>query len=114
MADEQKQELGYAFTWLTFGNIQLLEFEECIDYPQGFASASAVVNVNEDGEPLIGCKYKLLMPLGVQPVHGNNYYFLAEQTIMSNPVVRRLVTLAVNEQNGNYKLVKNSVKVVLG
>jgi len=111
---EQKQELGYSFPWLTFGNIQLLEFEECTDYPQGFASASAVVNVNEDGEPLIGCKYKLLMPLAVQPAHGNNYYFLAEQTIMSNPAVRRLVTLAVNEQNGNYKLVKNSVKVVLG
>lgn len=108
--------LNYAFTWLenAYGKIQLLEFEEATDFPQKFASASAAVNVNEDGEPLVGAHFKILMPLAVQLVHGINYFFLAEETLTTHPPIRRLVVLAVNECDGKFKFVRDSVKEVLG
>ena len=104
--------LGYAFNWLknsAFGKIQLLEFEECTDFPQEFASASAAIS----SEELCGAKYKIILPLGASVNKGVNYYFLCEETFVTNPPARRLVTLAVNEFDGNYSVVKESIREVL-
>ena len=103
---EQKQELGYAFTWLTaFGKVQLEQFGSA-PLPQKYASAwSGAV------EGLTGASYKPLCALGMQLVHGCNYYILAEQTLLTNPIVRRVVRLTINEWEKEYALV--DVTVVL-
>ena len=104
--------LNYAFSWLenAFGKMQLLEFDECTDLPQGFASAAAAINYDENGKELVGAKFKVILPLAAQVVNGVNSFFLCEETFMTSPRARRLVTLAVNEHDGEYRVVKESIK----
>lgn len=40
--------------------------------------------------------------------------FVAEQTILSNPPVRRVVSFTVNCLDGNYELVNESFEVIAG
>ena len=102
------ENLGYSFTWLTneqgekimFGQIQLENFIGLTSMPQKAASAWSGAF---DG--LVGASYKPLLYYGKQLVHGVNYYFIAEQTLITNPPIRRIVKLVINELNGEYKLV---------
>lgn len=103
-------ELSYSFSWLSerYGAIQLLEFTAATELPQKFASAASVL---EDKE-LVGAEFKVILPLGAQVVRGTNYFFLCEESVMTYPSVRRLVTLAVNEFDGEFTLVKESLREV--
>lgn len=104
---EEKQELGYAFTWLTaFGKVQLEQFGS-ISLPQKAASAWSAA-----AEGITGASYKPLLFLGHQTVKGENYFFVAEQTLLTNPIVRRVVRLTINEFNGEYEIV--DVAEILG
>lgn len=100
---EEKQELGYAFTWLTsFGKVQLEQFGSAA-LPQKYASAWSAV------EGLTGASYKPLLCLGTQLTKGTNYYFIAEQTLMTNPIIKQVVRLVINEFNGEYEIVDIAV-----
>ena len=41
-----------------------------------------------------------------------NYVFVAEQTILSNPPVRRVISFTINCIDGNYELIEESVEVI--
>ena len=140
MAEEQKQGLGYAFSWLTaeggngmfeavkaqmqaanpiFGELKLEPCKGLTEFPQGFASAWSRV------ETLTGMSYK--------PIHcaakleekdsetdtatdkpdkekakGIIYVFIAEQTNVRTGE-RHIVTIGINEYQGNYTPVNGSI-----
>ena len=81
-----------------FGKIEYEKFVETTSMPQKAASAW---NTLED---LLGASYKPLLYLGKQQVNGVNYYFIAEQTIVTNPPIRRVVKLAIRESGGEFEL----------
>ena len=103
-------ELSYSFNWLSerYGAIQLLEFTEATELPQKFASAASAIQDKD----LVGAAFKVILPLGAQQVRGTNYYFLVEEKVMTYPSVRRLVTLAVNEFEGEFTLIPESIREV--
>ena len=86
-----------------FGKIQLENFD-AVKLPQKAASAwtGAV-------EGLIGAQYKPLVYLGEQLVNGVNYYFIAEQTLMTRPLIRRVIKFAIYEHDGEYQLLEESI-----
>lgn len=88
-----------------FGKIQLENFDAC-KLPQKAASAWSAV------EDLIGASYKPLIYLGYQVVHGVNYYFIAEQTLMTNPLIRRVIKFAIHELDGEYDLLEESIEEI--
>lgn len=90
-----------------FGKIQLEEFKGITTMPQNAASAFSAI------EGLVGATYKPLLYLGKQIVKGTNYYFVAEQTLITNPPIRRVVKLAINEFDGKYELVPESVEDIV-
>ena len=100
--------LGYAFTWLTnseeekimFGKLNLEEFTGLTSMPQKYQSAWTGAC-----EGLVGASYKPLLFYATQLVKGVNYYFIAEQTLITNPIIRRVVKLVINEFEGKYELV---------
>ena len=88
-----------------FGQIVLENFVGLMSLPQRPQSAwtGAI-------ESIVGASYKPLIYIGEQKVHGINYWFIAEQTLITNPPVRRLVKLGINEnrdEDGDveYKLI---------
>ena len=81
------------------GQIELENFAGLTTMPQDYASAWCAV------EDLVGANYKPIICAGKQQVHGTNYYFIAEQTLVTNPPVRRLVKMAINGLNGEYKVI---------
>lgn len=85
-----------------FGKIKLENFDAC-RLPQKAASAWSAV------EDLIGASYKPLIYLGEQPVNGTNYYFVAEQTLMTSPLIRRVIKFAIYEHDGGYQLLEESI-----
>lgn len=101
--------LGYAFTWLGGSKVGGIEFNVITDMkklPQKVASAAAAV---ENAE-IVGASYKPLIFCGSQVVHGTNYFFIAEQTLVIKKPVKRIVSLTVNELNGEFKIVDGSIK----
>ena len=74
------------------GSIQLQPFAGISTMPQKAASAwsGAVQN-------LVGAVYKPLIYLGDQQVKGTNYWFIAEECLMTATLQRRIVKLAINE-----------------
>lgn len=84
------------------GSIKLNEFRGMTKMPQGAASAWAWF----DGSGIVGAAYKPLLFLGEQIVRGTNFWFIAEQTLITREPVRRVVKLAINELQGEYSLVK--------
>ena len=88
-----------------FGKIQLENFDAC-KLPQKAASAWSAV------EDLIGASYKPMIYLGSQVVHGVNYYFIAEQTLMTNPLIRRVIKFAIHELDGEYDLLEESIEEI--
>ena len=85
-----------------FGKIELAEFKGLTSMPQ--KAASAWTGFEELG--LVGASYKPLLYLGSQVVKGTNHFFIAEQTLVTNPPVRKVVLMAINEYNGEYELAK--------
>lgn len=90
-----------------FGKIQFENFEGLTKMPQRAASAWSAV------ENLVGAEYKPLLYCGKQLAQGWNYYFIAELTFIFKNPERHLVILAVNEFDGEYKLVPDSIQVIL-
>lgn len=82
-----------------FGQIELENFVGLMSMPQDYQSAWTGGMAD-----LTGATYKPLVCYGKQQVHGTNYFFIAEQTFVSNPEVRRVVKLAINEFCGEYSL----------
>ena len=89
------------------GTFQLEQFKAC-ELSQEAASAWSAV------ENLVGCGYKPLLYVGKQVAKGTDYVFVAEQTIMSNPPVRRVISFAVNAFQDKYELVEESIEVIAG
>ena len=44
---------------------------------------------------------------------GTNYWFIAEQTLVTNPPVKHIVTIAINEFNGVYAILPSSIEVII-
>ena len=114
---ERSARLGYAFTWLKnqslegtnmTGAIQLTDFTGIGNQPQKVASAASAVETAE----LTGASYKPILFVGTQPVRGINYWFFAEQTLVTNPPQKHIVKLAVNEFQGKFEIVPKSIKAI--
>ena len=90
------------------GKIEFDNFEGMTSLPQKAASAWSAV----DGG-LCGASYKPLLYIGEQVAKGTNYWFIAEQTLITNPPVKHLVTIAINEFNGVYAIVPDSINVII-
>ena len=80
-----------------FGSIKLEEFE-CCRLSQKAASAWSKV------DELVGVSYKPVLFVGTQVTRGTNYIFIAtKETICAKPF-RNLVTVVVNEFNGEFEI----------
>lgn len=93
---------------MMFGKIQLEHFDGITTMPQEVASAW-----HDAFEELASVSYKSLLYLGKQIVNGINYYFIAEQTFMTNPPFRRVVKLVIHADDNGVELVENSIKEIL-
>lgn len=91
-----------------FGKIEFENFEGMSKMPQKDASAWGAVNGG-----LVGASYKPLIFIGTQAAKGTNYWFIAEQTLTTNPPVKHIVTIAINEFNGVYAIVPSSIEVII-
>ena len=84
------------------GAIQLEKFTGLTAMPQKAASAWAKI------EEMVGAKYTPIAYAGTQIVKGVNHWFIVGvETIAAEPA-RRIVTMAVNEFNGEYHIVHGS------
>ena len=86
------------------GEIKFEEFEGLTTMPQKAASA-----FTGGLEGLVGASYKPLLYVGEQVVKGVNYHFIAEQTRSTREPVRHIVKIAINEFEGKYSIVANSI-----
>lgn len=91
-----------------FGKINLVNFSGVTEMPQEVATAW-----HDAFADYVGVSYKPLLYLGEQVVRGVNYYFVAEQTFMTNPPFRRVVLLAINANDNDVELIEDSVKEIL-
>ena len=90
------------------GKIEFVEFKGLESMPQKAASAWAAVDSG-----LCGASYKPLVYIGKQQVRGVNHWFIAEQTLITNPPAKHIVTIAVNEFNGVFAIVPDSINVII-
>lgn len=91
------------------GKIEFEDFEGLTSMPQAAASAwSALESLG-----ICGAGYKPLVYIGRQMATGVNYWFICEQTRQTNPPVRHIVTLAINEFNGVYTIIPSSIQVLI-
>lgn len=118
-----EESLNYAFTWLTkengamfelvkqqvqaanpvLGAIEFENFKGITEFPQGFASAWS------KAQEITGATYVPLLCVGKQVVKGINYWFIAYQTTATATPTKHIVTIAINEFNGNYTPVNGSI-----
>ena len=87
------------------GAVEFAEFEGLKKLPQKAASAAAALADPE----LVGVSYKPVLYVGTKVTKGVNHVFIAEQTRMTNPAVRRLVRVEVNEFRNVFEIVKGSI-----
>lgn len=90
------------------GAIKFEDFEGLTSMPQRAASAWAAV---ESG--LCGASFKPLLYVGTQVVKGINHWFIAEETLVTNPPAKHIVAIAINEFNGVYGIVPGSIEVLI-
>ena len=112
--------LGYAFNWLKnkaqeetnmAGKTGAIEYDVITDMtklPQRIASAASAI----ENAGLVGASYKPIAYIGAQPVRGVNYCFFAEQTLITNPPKKSIVEIKVNEFQGNFEIVRDSIKII--
>ena len=122
-----EESLGYAFNWLSeegkngvglFALVKAqmqaanpmlgeIEFEiyPCTEgkMPQKYQSAWSAV------EGLTGASYEPLMTVGRQPSKGTNYWFFAKQVMSTSTPENHVVTIAINEFQGDYTRVNGSI-----
>lgn len=91
-----------------FGKIDYADFEDLTHPPQEVASAYSALET----AGLCGANYRPLLYVGKQVARGVNYWFIAEQTLVTATPVRRIVTIAINEFNGIYAVVPSSIEVI--
>lgn len=91
-----------------FGKIEFENFEGMTKMAQKPASAWGAV----DGG-LVGASYKPLLYIGKQTARGINHWFIALQTLTTNPIIQHIVTIAINEFNGVYAIVPSSIEVII-
>ena len=89
------------------GKIEFDNFKGLTEMPQEAASAWTAV----DG--LCGASFKPLVYIGKQVARGTNYFFIAEETTVTNPPNRHIVTIAINSFNGIYTIVPSSIEVII-
>ena len=84
-----------------------LEFEihACTDgnLPQKYASAWTTV------EGLAGASYEPLLTVGKQQAKGTNYFLIAKQTLITATPETHIVTIGINEFQGNYTIINGSI-----
>ena len=90
-----------------FGKIELENFTGLTSMPQRAATAWGAV------ENLIGVKYKPLLYCGKQIVKGTNHFFIVEMTTADKFASRHIAILAINEFEGKYELVEESLEKIL-
>jgi len=90
------------------GAIKFEDFEGLTNMPQHAASAWSSIETG-----LVGASYKPLLYVGTQLVKGVNHWFICEQTLATNPPVKHIVALAVNEFNGVYAIVPGSIEILI-
>ena len=125
-ADDRAERLGYAFTWLKkntsgtqedtnmaekFGAIEFNIITDMTRLPQKIASAASAIETAELSG-LTGASYKPIMYCGKQVATGVNYCFIAEQTLITAKAEKRIVRIKVNEFQGKFEIVKDSIKVI--
>ena len=119
--EENSERLGYSFTWLKnksgkqeetnmVGAIEFNIITDMTKLPQKVASASSAI----ENAGLMGASYKPIVFCGTQLVRGTNYFFIAEQTLVTATPTKRVVSLKVNEFQGKFEIVKDSIKVIFG
>ena len=81
------------------GGIEVVERQAMTKFPQEAASAWSYF----DGA-IVGAGYKPIAFVGTQVVKGVNYVFLAEQTMITNPISRHIVLVKINNFDGNYSI----------
>lgn len=91
------------------GAIQFEDFEGLTSMPQAAVSAWSAV----ESSGLSGASFKPLLYVGTQVVKGINHWFIAEETRTTNPPVKHIVTIAINEFNGIYAIVPGSIDVII-
>lgn len=91
------------------GKIEFEEFAGLTDMPQRAASAWSAMETGG----LVGASYKPLLYVGTQIVKGVNHWFIAEQTLVTNPPVKHIVAIAINEFNGVYAIVPGSIEILI-
>ena len=119
-----ENNLEYAFNWLkSEGNtifdlvkeqvqaanpiMGAIEFDihDCTkgQMPQKYASAWTAA------EGIVGASYNALLTVAKQQAKGTNYWFIAEQTLITATPEKHIVTIAINEFDGNYTIVNGSI-----
>ncbi len=91
-----------------FGQIKFEEFEGLTKMPQEAASAWSAF----EGAGIVGASYKPILYVGLQEVKGTNYIFIAEQTLMTADQDKHLVTVKINNFEGEYSIGIDSFKVI--
>lgn len=76
--------------------------------PQKVASALATI----ENSGLTGASYKGLMYVGKQVVKGVNYWFIAEQTLITREPEKHIVKMAVNDFKGKMEIAAGSIGVI--
>lgn len=91
---------------MTFGKINYAEFTPLTGMPQDVATAwyGGV-------KDLVGAEYQPLLYLGNQVVKGTNYFFIAEETLITHPPIKRVVKVVINEFQGASEII--SVEEIL-
>lgn len=87
------------------GGIELNIITDLSKVPQKVASAMTALENTE----IVGASYKPIIYLGSQAVKGVNYWFIAEQTLMTRNLDKHIVIIAVNEYQGKYETVLSNV-----
>lgn len=89
-----------------FGKINYANFTALTSMPQEAATAwyGGV-------KGLVGAEYRPLLYLGNQVVKGINYFFIAEQTLTTNPPIKRVVKVVINSFQGVNEII--SVEEIL-
>ena len=84
---------------MNLGSVEIIEQQGLTKMPQEAASAWSAF----DGA-IVGAGYKPIAFVGTQVVKGINYVFIAEQTLITNPISRHIVLVKVNNFDGNYSI----------
>lgn len=91
-----------------FGKVEIEKFEGIVKLPQEAASAWGEL----EGLKECGAGYKPLLYVGKQQAKGVNYWFIAEQTLMTRNSERHIVKIAVNHFGNKYTVIPHSLSVI--